>query len=165
LPVVWIPPTGRRDQRERLRWRMYRSGMRTGVKNRVHGVGQRDTVDIGVSDLFGDGGRAKRLARLGELPPYSGQSTLNQRQRMDSVETQLRECEQIRYPRGERDRVDSLPCVGKILSAVMALEIGDGRRFSGPDHRVSYTAVAISTSCAAAENSIISQETTFIMPA
>jgi len=23
----------------------------------------------------------------------------------------------------------------------MALEIGDGRRFSGPDHRVSYTAV------------------------
>ena len=29
LPVVWIPPTERRDERERLRWRMYRSGMRT----------------------------------------------------------------------------------------------------------------------------------------
>ena len=43
-----------------------------GVKIRVHGVAPRDNVDTGVSDLFGNGGRAKRLARLGELPPYSG---------------------------------------------------------------------------------------------
>ena len=43
------------------------------------------------------------------------------------------------YPSAERDLLDSLPCVGKILSAVMALEIGDVRRFSGPDRLVSYS--------------------------
>jgi len=110
------------------------------VKIRVHGVAPRDTVDIGVSDLSVTGG--ERSGWRGWVSfRRTVESTLNQRQRMDSVETQLRECEQILYPSGERDRVDSLPCVGKILSAVMALEIGDGRRFSGPDHRVSYTGV------------------------
>jgi transposase len=145
LPVVWIPPAELRDQREMLRWRMCLSRMRTQVKNRIHGVLQRYNVDIAVSDLFGDGGRVKLLARLGELPPYSGQSVLDQLQTIDSVETQLHECErileEILYPSVERDLLDSLPCVGKILSAVMALEIGDVRRFSGPDHLVSYTGV------------------------
>jgi hypothetical protein len=31
------------------------------------------------------------------------------------------------YPSAERDLLDSLPCVGKVLSAVLALEIGDVR--------------------------------------
>jgi transposase len=145
LPVVWIPPAELRDQREMLRWRMCLSRMRTQVKNRIHGVLQRYNVDIAVSDLFGDGGRVKLLARLGELPPYSGQSVLDQLQTIDSVETQLHECEriveEILYPSVERDLLDSLPCVGKILSAVMALEIGDVRRFSGPDRLVSYAGV------------------------
>ena len=49
--------------------------------------------------------------------------------------------QEILYPSAERDLLDSLPCVGKILSAVMALEIGDVRRFDGPDHLVSYAGV------------------------
>jgi len=145
LPVVWIPPAELRDQREMLRWRMYLSRMRTQVKNRIHGVLQRYNVDIAVSDLFGDGGRVKLLARLGELPPHNQESVLGQLKTIDSVETQIGECErilgEILYPSVERDLLDSLPCVGKILSAVMALEIGDVRRFSGPDRLVSYAGV------------------------
>ncbi len=126
LPVVWIPPAELRDQREMLRWRMCLSRMRTRVKNRIHGVLQRYNIDIAVSDLFGDGGL----------------SLLDQLQMVDTVETEISECEQVLqemlYPSAERDLLDSLPCVGKILSAVLALEIGDVRRFGGPDRLVSY---------------------------
>jgi transposase len=142
LPVVWIPPAELRDQREMLRWRMCLSQMRTRVKNRIHGVLQRYNIEIAASDLFGDGGRVQLLARSDELPPYSRQSMLEQLQMVDSIETEISECEQLLqemlYPSAERDLLDNLPCVGKILSAVMALEIGDVRRFSGPDRLVSY---------------------------
>jgi len=142
LPQVWIPPAELRDQREMLRWRMSLSRTRTRVKNRIHGVLQRYNVDIAVSDLFGDGGRVALLARLPEIPRYSRESVQQQLQTVDWLETQIRECEQLLedmlYPSAERDLLDSLPCVGKILSAVMALEIGTVQRFAGPDHLVSY---------------------------
>src|SRR5712692_6821022 len=95
LPVVWIPPAELRDQREMLRWRMCLVRMRTRVKNRIHGVLQRYNVDIAVSDLFSDKGRSKLMARLEELPPYSRHSLLDQLQIVDTVETQISECEQI----------------------------------------------------------------------
>jgi transposase len=58
LPEVWIPPAALRDQRERLRWRMTLSEYRSGLKNRIHGVLQRYTVNIAVSDLLATkGGR------------------------------------------------------------------------------------------------------------
>jgi transposase len=142
LPEVWIPPAGLRDEREMLRWRMFLSHLRSQVKNRVHGVLQRYNVDIVVADLFGDGGRAQLLARVQEIPPYSRHSLVEQLRTIDGLESQIRECEEILEemlcPRVERDLLDSLPCVGKILSAVMALEIGDIRRFRGADHLVSY---------------------------
>src|SRR5437773_11660050 len=119
LPVVWIPPTELRDQREMLRWRMCLSRMRTRVKNRIHGVLQRYNVDIAVSDLFGDTGRAQRLERRNELPTYSQLSVVEQLRMIDAIETQIGDCEQVLqemlYPSVERDLLDSLPCVGKIL--------------------------------------------------
>ena len=71
LPVVWIPPAEIRDQRELLRWRMWLSGTRSGLKNRIHAVLQRYNVEIEYSDIFGDHGRAELLLRLGEVPQYS----------------------------------------------------------------------------------------------
>jgi transposase len=142
LPVVWIPPAELRDQREMLRWRMSLPHMRTQVKNRIHAVLQRYNVDIRATDLFGDGGRAGLLERRNELPPHSQQSVMEQLEMLDVLEQQIRECEQrmgeLLYPSAERDLLDSLPGVGKVLSAVMALELGDVRRFPGPDRLVSY---------------------------
>jgi len=46
--------------------------------------------------------------------------------------------EVILYPNVERDLLKTLPCVGKILSAVIALEIGDVRRFGEAKYLVSY---------------------------
>ncbi len=142
LPEVWIPPAELRDQRELLRWRMSLSHTRTRVKNRIHAILQRYNVGIDCADLFGNGGRAELLGRLGELPEYSRNSLVQQLQAVDWLESNLRECEtsleEMLYSSPERDLLDSLPCVGRILAAVLALEIGDVRRFCGPDHLVSY---------------------------
>lgn len=142
LPAVWIPPAGLRDQREMLRWRMWLSRCRTRVKNRIHAVLQRYNVEIDFADLFGDGGRAQLLERITELPPYSAESVIGQLQTVDWLEAQLAECEQklqqMLYPSVARDLLDSLPCVGKVLSAVLALEIGDIGRFPGPGALASY---------------------------
>src|SRR5947199_153951 len=93
-------------------------------------------------DEMEEAGHIPLLARSDELPRYSRQSMLEQLQMVDSIETEIRECEQLLqemlYPSAERDWLDSLPCVGKILSAVMALEIGEVSRFGGPDRLVSY---------------------------
>ena len=86
LPDVWIPPAELRDQRELLRWRMWLSGTRTRVKNRMHAILQRYNVDLDYADVFGDGGRAEMLKRQEELPPYSRQSLVQQLQMLDSLE-------------------------------------------------------------------------------
>jgi transposase len=145
LPEVWIPPTQLRDEREMLRWRMCLSHTRAAVKNRIHGVLQRYNVDIICADLFGDLGREKLLSRLDELPPWSRQSVLEQLNTVDKLETRLAESERmlesILQCSVERDLLDSQPGVGRILSAVQALEIGEVQRFAGPDHLVSYVGV------------------------
>lgn len=142
LPEVWIPPAELRDQREMLRWRMWLSGTRTRVKNRIHGILQRYNVEIDYADIFGDAGRASLLARQAELPPYSRESLMQQLQTVDWVESRMAECEatleKMLEPSVERDLLDTLPGVGKVLSAVLALEIGSVARFRGPDHLASY---------------------------
>lgn len=143
LPMVWIPPAALRDQREILRWRMSLSRTRTRVKNRIHGVLQRYNLEIAAADLFGDGGRAELLSRLNELPDYSRRSVVDQLQMVDSIETQIAGCEamvkEMLWPSLERDLLDTLPCVGPILSAVMALEIGAVGRFPEPAALASYS--------------------------
>jgi len=145
LPEVWIASKEMRDQRELLRWRMNLSNMRTRVKNRIHAMLQRYNIDIAVSDLFGDTGRAALLARQNELPHCNHRTMLEQLDLIDVVETKITECEEaldeVLYPSVERDLLDSLPCVGKVLSAVLALEIGNVERFAGPDRLASYAGV------------------------
>jgi transposase len=142
LPRVWIPPAELRDQREMLRWRMSLVRMKVQLKNRIHGVLLRYNVSIKASDLFGDQGRAELLSRQEELPPWSRESVVQQLQMVDRIESQIRECEKqletILYPNLERDLLKTLPCVGKVLSAVIALEIGDVHRFADARYLVSY---------------------------
>lgn len=142
LPAVWIPPGELRDQRELLRWRMWQSRTRARVKNRIHAVLQRYNVGIEYADVFGDNGRAEIILRLGEIPPHSRESLIEQLQTIDWLDDQIRETEKhletMLYPSVERDLLDSLPCVGKILSAVLALEIGDVNRFASAADLVSY---------------------------
>jgi transposase len=118
LPRVWIPPAELRDQREMLRLRMSLVRMKTQLKNRIHGVLLRYNLCIQASDLYGDRGRAELLSRQGELPAWSRESVLDQLQMVDSVESQIVDCEKqleaILYPNAERDLLKTLPCVGNV---------------------------------------------------
>jgi transposase len=142
LPTVWIPPAELRDQREMLRLRMCLTRMRTQMKNRIHGVLMQYNVAIQATDLYGAQGRQELGRRLEELPAHSQASVREQlvtvdflQMEIDKVEEKLQEMLSASV---ERDLLDSLPAVGKILSAVLALEIGDVRRFRDASHLASY---------------------------
>jgi transposase len=139
LPEVWIPPAELRDQRELLRLRMFLVRQRTRVKNRIQGALARYNIQIG-GDVFGVEGRLRLAARLGELPPHTRQSV--ELVTMDFMEMQIEEVEKplqkLMENTAEVDLLKTLPCVGRILSMVMMLEIGRVERFASAEHLASY---------------------------
>jgi len=146
LPEVWIPPSGLRDQRESLRLRMFLVQQRTRLKNRIQGALARYNIQIaGVSDLFGGEGRLRlgqRLGELPELPLHSREAIEQELATLDFLETQIESAEQrlemIMKVSAETDLLKTLPCVGKILSMVLMLEIGSVDRFPTAAHLASY---------------------------
>jgi transposase len=143
LPAVWIPPREVRDQRELLRWRMAFVRQRTGLKNRVHATLAKYAVRIEeVSDLFGPTGRRLLALRLSELPPHTracleqhldlldvlGQKIAVLESRIDALITDTPRMAQLQ----------SLPGVGRLLSALIAVEAGTMARFPSASHYASY---------------------------
>jgi transposase len=142
LPEVWIPPRQLRDERELLRWRMFLAANRTEFKNRIHGVLRQYNLQFDVSDVFGVGGRQALSERLGELPRYTRESLGHQLRALDLCECQLAECERqlegMLRDNTETQRLQTLPGVGRVLSKVLRLEIGDVERFPSAAELVSY---------------------------
>jgi transposase len=142
LPEVWIPPGELRDQRELLRLRIFLVRLRTRVKNRIHGTLSRHNVHVPGADLFGAGARAELGDRLPELPLHSRQGIEQELTTLDFLEVQIGDAEQrleaIMKVSAEADLLKTLPCVGKILSMVMMLEIGRVDRFPTAAHLASY---------------------------
>lgn len=81
-----------------------------------------------------------------ETVPEHSQEVLNQQLRlldrithqMDRVEDQL---DEVLDGSRERQLVATIPGIGRILSAVLVLEIGEIDRFPGPGHLASYAGV------------------------
>ena len=142
LPGVWIPPAALRDQREMVRLRMSLVESRSQMKNRIHGALLRYNLAVKAKDLYGAGGREELAARLRELPEWTRHSVEEQLETVDHLQMQIEECEQLLEtllePNVERDLLRTLPGVGKILSAVMALEIGEIGRFASAPRLASY---------------------------
>jgi transposase len=142
LPRVWIPPAQLRDEREMLRWRMSLVETRSQVKNRIHAVLLRYNLGLKVTDIYGTAGRQELQNRLAELPEWTRQSVKEQLETVDHLNQQIEDCEQkletLLECNAERDLLKTLPGVGKILSAVIALEIGEIGRFASPQKLVSY---------------------------
>jgi transposase len=131
LPEVWIPPSELRDQRELLRLRIFLVRLRTRVKNRIHGTLARYNIQVPGADLFGVGPRL-------EL----GNAVEQELATLDFLETQVESAEKrleaIMKVSVEADLLKTLPCVGKILSMVLMLEIGRVDRFPTAEHLASY---------------------------
>jgi transposase len=142
LPEVWIPPTELRDQRELLRLRMFLVQQRTRFKNRIQGALARYNLQLGVKDVFGAEGRRRLAAWLTELPVHTRQSVELELVALDFAEDQIEEVEKrleaIMRDCTEADLLKTLPYVGRILSMVMALEIGRVERFPSAAHLASY---------------------------
>jgi transposase len=142
LPEIWIPPSELRDQRELLRLRIFLVRLRTRVKNRIHGMLSRHNVQVSRSDLFGVEGRLQLGARMPELPVHSREAVEQELATLDFLETQIasagKRLEAIMKVSVEADLLKTLPCVGKILSMVLMLEIGRVDRFPTAAHLGSY---------------------------
>jgi len=142
LPEVWIPPSDLRDQRELLRLRIFLVHLRTRVKNRIHGTLARYNLQVPGADLFGARARLQLGVRLPELPTHSREAVEQELAALDFLETQIESTEQrletIMQVSVEADLLKTLPCVGKILSMVLMLEIGRVDRFPTAAHLASY---------------------------
>jgi transposase len=142
LPEVWIPPAELRDQRELLRLRMFLVRQKTRVKNRIQGVLARYNIQLDVRDVFGAEGRKRLAARLDELPKHTRRSLELELVTLDFVALQIEDVEKeldgIMQVTAEADLWKTLPYVGRILSMVMALEIGRVERFPSAAHLASY---------------------------
>lgn len=143
LPTVWIPPMELRDVRELLRTRMDLVVQRTGLKNRIHATLARYCLSLEeANDAFTIEGR-KELAQLFEkLPPQTRFANTLLLEEVDAVQNQIDRLEE-RMEAVLEDTPDvqllrTLPGVGRILSAVIALEIGDVKRFPSAGHLASY---------------------------
>jgi transposase len=143
LPSVWIPPGELRDQRELPRLRMVLVSTRTMFKNRILVTLAKHAIRIeGVSDVFGVRGRSLLKQRLGELPPETRRSVETTVLLLDQVQEQIKCIEERIHEIIEQTLamklLMTLPGVGPILTMVIALEMGEVKRFPSGAHLASY---------------------------
>jgi transposase len=144
LPTVWIPPGRLRDLRELTRTRLVVVAERTRLKNRLSStLAKWGTPASEYSDPYGKRGRVeleKHLERLPEQTRWVSQLLLMQ---LDFVNAQVKQLESrlddLVEVTEEMQRLMSMPGVGVILAATIALEIGDVQRFPSAMHLASYS--------------------------
>ena len=135
LPESYLAPPEVRAIRERTRYRMALSGLRSGVKNRVQAILHRFGILHPYSDLFGKSGR--RFLQTLNLPAASREALGGYLEVLEQVQRQIAEVEQWMEENLAADEIVRLlmtiPGIGLILAHVIRAEIGEIERF--PDHR------------------------------
>ena len=144
LPESYLAPPEVRQRRERTRYRMALSALRTAVKNRAQAVLHRHGILHDFSDLFGKAGR--RFLDDLALPEGSRQALQGCLQLLDSLTLLIDEVEQWMVENLEEDDLVRLlmtiPGVGLILAHVIRAEIGEIERFPTFRHLASYAGLA-----------------------
>ncbi len=143
LPTVWIAPRQLRDLREITRTRMVLSSHRTRMKNRIQAtLSKYGWPGTKASDPFGKKAREELNEGIKQLPPQTAHVTEALVEQLDFVQEQIEEIEKrirkLVQDTPEMDRLRTLPGVGWILSAVIALEVGDIARFASAERYASY---------------------------
>lgn len=143
LPTVWIPPMELRDLRELLRTRMDLVVQRTQLKNRIHAALSRYGLEVeGVSDAFGVKGRKEMEELFEKLPPHTRFANSLLLEEVDAVQKQIDRLEErmgeVLEETPEVKLLKTIPGVGLILGSVIALEVGDVKRFPSAGHLASY---------------------------
>ena len=143
LPTVWIPPGELRDLRELTRTRMVLSAHRTRLKNRLTATLAKYGRTVGdFSDAFGVTARAELERQVEQLPEQTRWGCRMLLEQLDLTERQIAEqekrLEELLQRTPEMEWLDSLPGVGLVLSAVIALEVGEVGRFATAERLASY---------------------------
>jgi transposase len=148
IPKAHIPCAETRRLREIVRQRLFLVRIRTMVKNRIHALLDRyHAVPPPMSDLFGKRGR-DYLRKL-ELPS-GGKEQLEQDIRiLETLCEEIKETESFLKKSLEGDRrmelLLTVPGLGPILAAVVALEIDDIQRFPAAPKLVAYAGLVPTT--------------------
>jgi transposase len=143
LPTVWIPPGPLRELRELTRTRVVLVAQRTRWKNRITATMAKYGLPASeYSDPYGKGARAELDSRIEPLPEQTRWVTRQMLAQLDGLSEQIRQFEQrleeLVEVTPEMQWLETLPGVGVILAATIALEIGDVGRFPDAAHLASY---------------------------
>jgi len=144
LPTVWIPPAEIRDQRDLPRTRMVLSKQRTAMKNRIQATLAKYGLSVeGVSDPFGKRGLEELRKCVRQLPPHTRFCVDRLLELLLMVQQQISGFEKMMKAtfstNEELELLQTLPGVGFILSLVIALEVGDVKRFPECSRLSSYS--------------------------
>jgi len=144
LPESYLAPPDVRQVRERTRYRMALSGLRSMVKNRIHALLHRFGILHGYSDLFGKQGR--RFLEQLQLPPASRSVLDGSLELLDEIVRQITLVEKWMKENLEEDvavrLLQTIPGVGLILAYVIRAEVGEIARFPTARHLRSYSGTA-----------------------
>lgn len=149
IPQAHIPSRETRQRKDLLRQRLFWVRLRTRVRNRMHALlaRQRDLSLPQVSDLFGARGMTF-LSRL-ELPPPDGTLLQQDLSVLHVLKEQIKQMEDHVAAETREDanmqRVQSLPGMGKILSAVVVTEIDTLERFPSAKKLCAYAGLVPTT--------------------
>lgn len=143
LPTVWIPPAELRDLRELTRLRMVLSRQRTTLKNRISATLAKYALAVeGHSDRFCAAGRLQMRELFKRLPTQTAWACEMMLQQLLFVAGQIEQQEKRVHqllPQNQPMRLlRSIPGIGAILAAVIALEAGDVERFGSAERFASY---------------------------
>jgi len=134
LPTVWIAPGPLRDLRELTRTRIVLTRQRTRLKNRLRSaLAKYNLAVVACQDPFGPRARKELLERIAQLPPQTAWVSGLLLEQLDFVQGHIAAIEKrlktlISLTPPMQDLL-TLPGIGVILSATLALEIGDVSRF------------------------------------
>lgn len=143
LPTVWIPPRPLRELRELTRTRLVLVAQRTRWKNRITATLAKWGLPASAySDAYGKSAREELLAHVEQLPEQTRWATRRMLAQLDGLSEQVRQfekrLEELVEVTPAMQRLETLPGVGEILAATIALEIGEIGRFLSAERLASY---------------------------
>ena len=143
LPTVWIPPGRLRELRELTRTRVVLVAQRTRWKNRITATLAKYGLRASeYSDAYGKSARVELHARIESLPEQTRGVSQQMLAQLDTLSEQIRQFEQrleeLVEVTSAMQWLMTLPGVGVILGATIALEIGAIERFPSAPRLASY---------------------------
>ena len=141
LPEAWIAPPELRELRELVRYRAKLVNIRTGLKSQVKAVLAKHCLAPPVNDLW-VGNRGPQFLDEVQLPDAYITGIESLRDLVATVEREITMLNRLIHTRLKDDRgyqvIQAIDGVGRVLAAVFCVEIGEARRFSGPDRLSSW---------------------------